>query len=167
MVCGYVRRMAGAVLLALFCCSQASAIPLADRVVVNKSQKKLMLLKDGIKFREYAIALGPRPRGHKLQEGDERTPEGSYILDFKNPNSDFHKSIRISYPNLQDRQRAQAAGVNPGGMIMIHGTPNDAELPPSLIQFFNWTDGCIAVSNEDMDEIWLAVRTGTPIDIYP
>ena len=160
-------RFFGILLLFLSMGSYVQAIPLADRVVVNKSEKKLLLFKDGVKIREYAVALGPRPRGHKFQAGDERTPEGSYILDFKNPNSDFYKSIRISYPNLRDRERAEAAGVDPGGMIMIHGTPNTAQLPASLIQFFNWTDGCIAVTNQEMDEIWLAVQTGTPIDIFP
>ena len=145
----------------------AEQIPQADRVVVKKAQKKLILFRNGVALKEYSIALGPRPQGRKQQEGDERTPEGSYVLDFKNPDSDYHKSIHISYPNQQDLQRAAALGVNPGGSIMIHGTPNEAELPESLIQSFNWTDGCIAVTNREMDEIWLAVREGTPIDILP
>jgi len=140
---------------------------LADRVLVDKSERKLYLLRDGITYREYSIALGPRPRGHKLQAGDERTPEGSYILDFKTEKSDFYKAIHISYPNEQDVKRAAENGATPGGSIMIHGMPNNATLPPELIQKFNWTDGCIAVTNEDMDEIWSAIEPGTPIDILP
>lgn len=147
--------------------AQASAAALADRVVVVKSERVLHLMKNGIPFQSFAVALGPRPRGHKMMEGDERTPEGSYILDFKNPDSAFYKSIRISYPNAADTQRAAANGVDPGGLIMIHGLPNQATLPPSLIQKFNWTDGCIAVTNYEMDQIWRAVEPGTPIDILP
>lgn len=140
---------------------------LADRVLVDKSERKLYLLRNGTKYREYSITLGPRPRGHKLRAGDERTPEGSYILDFKTEKSDFYRAIHISYPNEQDVKRAAEIGATPGGSIMIHGMPNNATLPPELIQKFNWTDGCIAVTNEDMDEIWSAIQPGTPIDILP
>ena len=140
---------------------------LADSVLVDKSERKLYLLRDGIKYREYSIALGPRPRGHKLHAGDERTPEGRYILDFKTEKSDFYKAIHISYPNEQDTKRALAIGAAPGGSIMIHGMPNNTTLPPELIQMFNWTDGCIAVTDQDMDEIWSAIKPGTPIDIRP
>lgn len=140
---------------------------LSDRVLVDKSERKLYLLRNGTKYREYSIALGPRPRGHKLRAGDERTPEGSYILDFKTEKSDFYRAIHISYPNEQDVKRAAEIGATPGGSIMIHGMPNNAALPPELIQKFNWTDGCIAVTNEDMDEIWSAIQPGTPIDILP
>lgn len=156
-------------LISLLLCSVTIAEEhfLADRVLVKKSEKKLYLVRDGVNYREFLIALGPRPRGQKLYVGDERTPEGSYILDFKNEKSDFYKAIHISYPNEQDIKRAEEIGVNPGGAIMIHGIPNKTTLPPALIQKFNWTDGCIAVTNEDMDEIWLAVEPGTPIDILP
>jgi len=139
----------------------------ADSVLVDKSERKLYLLRDGIKYREYSIALGPRPRGHKLFAGDERTPEGRYLLDFKYEKSDFYKAIHISYPNEQDIKRASDNGAAPGGAIMIHGMPNNTTLPPELIQKFNWTDGCIAVTNEDMDEIWSAIKPGTPIEILP
>ena len=140
---------------------------LADSVLVDKSERKLYLLRDGIKYREYSIALGPRPRGHKLHAGDERTPEGRYILDFKTEKSDYYKAIHISYPNEQDIKRALDIGAPPGGSIMIHGMPNNTTLRPELIQKFNWTDGCIAVTNADMDEIWSAIKPGTPIDIRP
>ncbi len=111
--------------------------------------------------------MGPRPRGHKLHAGDERTPEGRYILDFKTEKSDFYKAIHISYPNEQDIKRASDIGAAPGGSIMIHGMPNNTTLPPELVQMFNWTDGCIAVTDQDMDEIWSAIKPGTPIDIRP
>jgi len=156
-------------LIGLLVCQLAMADEqfLADSVLVDKSERKLYLLREGIKYREYSIALGPRPRGHKLHAGDERTPEGRYILDFKTEKSDFYKAIHISYPNEQDIKRASDIGAAPGGSIMIHGMPNNTTLPPELVQMFNWTDGCIAVTNQDMDEIWSAIKPGTPIDIRP
>jgi murein L,D-transpeptidase YafK len=135
--------------------------------VVKKADKKLFLVKNGVPIQEYTIALGPKPKGHKREEGDERTPEGSYILDFKNADSDFYKSIHISYPNQRDKQLAAINGVDPGGSIMIHGLPNTSTIDPALAQRYNWTDGCIAVTNNEMDEIWHAVEAGTPIDILP
>ena len=138
--------------------------PTVDQVVVVKSERILYLKSSGIVVRDYPIALGPVPWGHKEREGDERTPEGRYILDYKNTQSRFYKSIRVSYPNSQDRERAEAMGVDPGGNIMIHGQP---DVPQPDAALFNWTDGCIAVSNEHMDEIWRLVTVGTPIDILP
>jgi murein L,D-transpeptidase YafK len=135
-----------------------------DRVLVVKSERMLYLKSNGEIFRRYPVALGPVPWGHKLQEGDERTPEGRYVLDYKNEESRFYKSIRVSYPNLRDRLRAEELGVSPGGNIMIHGQPEGAR---DDAQLFNWTDGCIAVSNEHMDEIWQLVTVGTPIEILP
>lgn len=139
----------------------------ADHVVVKKAQRKLILYRDGIAVREYAVALGPRPRGHKQREGDERTPEGRYLLDFKHADSEYYKAIHISYPNAEDRWYASLRGDNPGGAIMIHGTPEQTEFPESLIQRYNWTNGCIAVTNREMEEIWQAVNEGTTIDILP
>jgi len=141
----------------------------ADLVLVKKSQRKLQLIKNGQVVREYRIALGDQPYGHKMQEGDERTPEGSYILDWRNPNSRFYKSIHVSYPNDQDIRFARYMGVSPGGMIMIHGQPDYIRSPKMRAQYQrrDWTDGCIAVQNEEMDEIWRAVRDGTPIRILP
>jgi murein L,D-transpeptidase YafK len=138
--------------------------PQVDQVVVVKSERKLYLKSSGVIVRHYPVALGPVPWGHKEREGDERTPEGRYILDYKNAESRFYKSIRVSYPNRRDRERAQALGVDPGGNIMIHGQP---EPPQPGAELFNWTDGCIAVSNEHMDEIWQLVTVGTPIEILP
>lgn len=145
----------------------ATAPAKADMILVNKSERKLYLLRDGEPFRAYRIALGPRPWGHKQQEGDDRTPEGRYFLDFKKSDSPFYRAIRISYPNLSDRLRAQAQGVDPGGAIMIHGQPEGSTQPPEFAQIFNWTSGCIAVTNAEMDEIWAAVDVGTPIEIRP
>jgi len=139
----------------------------ADLVVVDKSHARLFLKKKGKVIKEFHVVFGENPKGHKQQEGDERTPEGRYILDFKNPDSRFYKSIHISYPNEQDKARARAAGVNPGGLIMIHGQKNSLGLFANVVQNFNWTDGCIAVTNSEMDEIWNAVDEGTPIEILP
>lgn len=153
-----------AFLLNFFVPEVSRALTPVDRVLVVKSERMLYLKSGGEILRRYPVALGPVPWGHKQQEGDERTPEGEYVLDFKNEQSRFYKSIRVSYPNLSDRLRAQELGVNPGGDIMIHGQPEGAD---EEAQLFNWTDGCIAVTNEHMDEIWQMVTVGTPIEILP
>jgi hypothetical protein len=141
----------------------------ADQVVVKKSERKLMLMQGGKPIREYRVALGDNPYGHKMYQGDERTPEGDYILDWRNPRSNFYKSIHVSYPNERDRLFARALGDDPGGMIMIHGLPNYLPANAALANYNrrDWTDGCIAVDNKEMDEIWQAVRDGTPIRILP
>jgi murein L,D-transpeptidase YafK len=139
----------------------------ADRVLVIKSKAKLYLKKQGKILKQYHVTFGANPRGHKHKKGDERTPEGKYILDYKNQDSRFYKSIHISYPNEADKKRAKKMGVNPGGYIMIHGQKNGFGRVAFMVQRFNWTDGCIAVSNHAMDEIWLAVDVGTPIEIRP
>lgn len=145
----------------------ALAVPKADFVLVKKSERKLYLLDHGKPIKEYRIALGKAPKGHKMREGDKRTPEGRYVLDFKNENSEYYKSIRISYPNRVDAALARQFGYKPGGAIMIHGQREVSEYSPYVMQAFNWTDGCIAVTNEEMDEIWSAVEVGTPIEILP
>jgi murein L,D-transpeptidase YafK len=139
----------------------------ADKVLVVKSEARLYLLKSGKVIAVMGVAFGGNPVGHKLQQGDERTPEGSYILDYKNPNSAFYKSIHISYPNTADKKHARKAGVDPGGDIMLHGQKNGFGWLSWMNQNFNWTNGCIAVSNSDMDMIWAAVSPGTPIEIRP
>ena len=118
-------------------------------------------------LRSYRVSLGLRPEGHKQREGDFRTPEGRYLLDSRNPRSDFFLSIRVSYPNERDRARARKAGVPPGGLIMIHGLPNEPRWTPEHYAREDWTDGCIALSNADMMEVWMLVTDGTPIDIRP
>ncbi len=136
-------------------------------VLVIKSKSKLYLKRNGKTLKEYHVVFGANPKGHKLQEGDERTPEGLYILDYKKDDSAFYKAIHISYPNELDLERARNNGVKPGGAIMIHGQKENIGWLALVSQYFNWTDGCIAVSNSDMDEIWEAVDSGTPIEIKP
>lgn len=139
----------------------------ADRVLVKKSERRLYLLRDDKVFREYRIALGDSPEGHKQQEGDEKTPEGEYLLDWRNADSVAYKSLHVSYPNAHDREQARKRGVSPGGSIMVHGTMNGYESLGPMLQQMDWTDGCIAVLNHEMDEIWRSVRNGTPIRIEP
>ncbi len=145
----------------------AFSLETADRVLVVKSESKLYLLKNGTVIAEYRAAFGANPQGHKQQQGDERTPEGAYVLDYKKEDSAFYKAIHISYPNVKDKYRARQAGVDPGGFIMIHGQKNGLGWLSWITQFFNWTDGCIAVSNSAMDEIWQSVPVGTPIEVRP
>ena len=139
----------------------------ADYVVVDKSDRKLYLYKAGRVLREFDVSLGQMPNGPKQREGDFRTPEGKYLLDERNVNSDFFLSIHVSYPNESDRERARAQGVDPGGQIMIHGLPNELKYDVRHYQHNDWTDGCIAVSNSDMLDIWLMTREATPIEIRP
>ena len=139
----------------------------ADKVLVLKQQRLLLLLRDGQSLKTYRISLGAAPAGPKQQEGDHRTPEGLYVLDRRNEKSRFYRSIHISYPNQQDRRRAAAMGVSPGGDIMIHGLPNGLAWIGSNHRWHDWTDGCLAVTDEEMDEIWRAVPDGTPIEIRP
>ena len=137
----------------------------ADKVLVLKGERKLMLMDGEQVLKTYSIVLGESPRGHKQQEGDERTPEGLYTIDYRNPRSVAHLSLHISYPNDEDKARAKAKGVSPGGMIMIHGILNGFGWIGPLHRLFDWTDGCIAVTDGEMDEIWRAVPNGTPIEI--
>ena len=146
---------------------QAIQETVVDEVLVKKSERRMFLLQDGNPIREYRISLGREPKGHKLSAGDNRTPEGRYKLYRRNPNSDFFLSIGISYPNEQDQRLAEAWGLDPGGDIMIHGLPNDAGEWAFAYEGLDWTEGCIAVNNEDMQEIWELVRIGTPIEIRP
>lgn len=141
--------------------------PVADKVLVEKSSRKLHLIKDGATFRTFDIALGVAPDGHKQQEGDSRTPEGLYFLGTRNPHSDFFLSIHISYPDADDRTMARKLGVDPGGQIMIHGQPNEPTYSAAFYRSADWTNGCIAVSNSDMIDIWLMTPNRIPIEIRP
>ena len=145
----------------------AFGIEKADSVLVIKSESKLYLKKNGKVLKQYHVSFGANPKGHKQQEGDERTPEGKYVLDYKNGKSKFYKSIHISYPNAEDKKRAKVKGISPGGLIMIHGQKNGLGWLSLFTQRINWTDGCIAVPNGKMDEIWNNVNVGTPILIKP
>ena len=139
----------------------------ADRVVVDKAQHVLTLMNGDRILKTYRVSLGRRPAGPKVQQGDHRTPEGNYVLDRRNEHSRFYRSIHISHPSPADRQRAAAAGVPPGGDVMIHGLPNGFGWLGETHRLYDWTDGCVAVTDPEMDEIWRAVPDGTPIEIRP
>lgn len=154
-------------LLAMSSILHASEFPVAEKVVVEKEKRKLHLIKDDEIFQTYNIALGVAPVGDKQSEGDFRTPEGVYMLDTRNPGSDYFLSIHISYPNSKDRREARANGVSPGGQIMIHGQPNEPTYSAAYYRKQDWTNGCIAVSNSDMIDIWLMTPNDIPIEIRP
>lgn len=139
----------------------------ADKVLVLKAQRKLFLIKDDRILKAIDIRLGLVPDEKKLNEGDFRTPEGSYLLDRRNLNSDYFLSIHISYPNAQDLSEARGTGLSPGGNIMIHGLPNERQHEREYYSGWDWTDGCIAVSNTDMVDIWMMTGVDTPIEILP
>ena len=142
-------------------------LPSVDRVVVRKSQRTLVLLHGGNQVRSYHIQLGLNPVGQKERAGDFRTPEGTYRLERRNPRSDFFLSLKVSYPNPEDLRRARTHHWDTGGSIMIHGLPNSLRHEPDYYESHDWTDGCIAVSNADMVEIWMLVPDDVPIDILP
>ena len=164
-------------LLALFCLSfitvsQASAVEtlngkVIEKVLVLKSAHQLQLINDGKPIKTYRISLGKNPRGPKLMEGDKRTPEGFYWIDWRKTSNNFNLAMHISYPNITDSARARREGVDPGGMIMIHGTPDTADTPEDLFHTLDWTDGCVAMRNRDMREVWNLVPDGTMIEIRP
>jgi murein L,D-transpeptidase YafK len=131
-----------------------------DRVIVNKARREMLLLSGESVVRSYRVALGRDPVGHKVREGDGRTPEGRYTIDRRNPKSRYHLALHLSYPNAEDCERARALGVEPGGDIMIHGLKAGAAHPES-----DWTLGCIAVTDGEMDEIWELVQDGTAVEI--
>ncbi|MEA3275128.1 MAG: L,D-transpeptidase family protein [Pseudomonadota bacterium] len=145
----------------------AERLPKADLVLVDKSEGRLSLIRDSQVYRSYRISLGGEPIGHKQREGDLRTPEGHYILDWRNPESCCYKSLHVSYPNERDRVQADARGDDPGGLIMIHGQMNGWGWLGWLAPYWYRTHGCIAVRNVPMEEIWNAVDDGTPIEIRP
>lgn len=136
-----------------------------DLVKVDKSKRRLYLIDQGVVVKQYRIALGKEPKGHKQAEGDQRTPEGRYILSGVNPQSNFYKSMHISYPDANDLARAAVAGIDPGGDISVHGLKNSFDEDPAYIQSFDWTNGCIAITNQEMDEFLTLVEDGTPIEI--
>jgi murein L,D-transpeptidase YafK len=138
-----------------------------DSVLVLKAEGKLILMNGGAPIKEYRISLGGNPEGHKKQQGDSRTPEGMYSIDYRNPDSAFHRALHISYPNAADEERAAARGMNAGGLIMIHGTRNGRRMIGRFHRLVDWTDGCIAVTNREIEEIWSIVPNGTPIEIRP
>jgi murein L,D-transpeptidase YafK len=140
---------------------------IADKVVIEKKARKLTLLSKGQQLKTYKVALGRNPEGPKEKEGDNKTPEGSYIIDSRNTKSRYHLALHISYPNAQDSQRAKQKGVRPGGNIMIHGIMNGLGWVGGLHRWFDWTKGCVAVTNPEIEEIARLVPNGTPVEIRP
>jgi murein L,D-transpeptidase YafK len=164
-----MRRLAAiALLFAWFPFVRAQNVGVSvDSIVVYKSDRKLVLLSQGKELRSYKVALGGQPVGPKTRQGDHRTPEGIYVLDSRNANSHYYKAFHISYPNAKDIATARKLGVSPGGDIMLHGLPKDYAWVGKAHILHDWTDGCVAVTNEEMDEIWRLVHVGTPIEIKP
>lgn len=158
-----------------------------DKVEMFKSERRVELLtqtSEGLKtIKSYDMSLGFEPMGHKTQEGDGKTPEGRYMLDWKNPNSKYNLSIHVSYPNQADRDQARARGVSPGGEIFLHGMPNNTkpwawlispafngsvnEMIHSILQDYDWTLGCVALRDQDIEEIYENLEVPTPIEIFP
>jgi len=139
----------------------------ADRVVVEKAQHRLLLLRGGRVLASYRIALGSHPRGPKLEDGDGHTPEGLYVIDYRLPTTPFSRALHISYPNAADWARASAHHVDPGGGVLLHGLPRRLVMLGRLHRFLAWTDGSIAVTNGEIEQIAAAVPDGTPIELRP
>jgi murein L,D-transpeptidase YafK len=136
-------------------------------VVVLKGERTLQLLSQGKVIKTYKVALGGDPLGPKARQGDHKTPEGMYVLDSRNAHSHFYKSLHVSYPNARDRAVARQKGLSPGGDVFVHGLPNGFGGIGAAHRLKDWTDGCIALTNQEMDEIWEAVPDQTPIEINP
>jgi murein L,D-transpeptidase YafK len=151
--------------LALF--AVASSNVLADKILIEKKDRKMILLSKGQAIKSYKIALGGNPVGAKERKGDNKTPEGLYTIDSRNKNSKYHLSLHISYPNEKDRKRAKELGVSPGGDIMIHGIKNGMGWVGSIHTWYDWTQGCIAVTDKEIEEIDKLVPNGTVVEIRP
>jgi murein L,D-transpeptidase YafK len=172
-------RSAATVLIAAVaagCAERQSVIPNAsrgatshtvDRVIVRKGERKLLLMHGNVIVHSYHVELGSNPIGRKERSGDSRTPEGVYRLEYRNPHSDYFLSIQVSYPNAADLERARAHHWDAGGSIMIHGRPNHLKREPKYYESHDWTDGCIALSNADMADIWKLTPDNAPIEILP
>jgi len=139
----------------------------ADRVVVHKAKRELLLMRNGKVLKRYWVSLGFNPNGHKKQEGDGKTPEGVYTIDKRKRQSRFYKALHINYPNDKDRAQAKARGVSPGGQLYIHGLDFTVAWMGAAHVLSDWTAGCIALTNREMDELWAAIPEGTPIEIRP
>ena len=167
-----MRRLLALLCLSLSLTAQASTTtsldgPSVDKVLVLKSERKLELISRGQPLKSYRISLGKQPNGAKQREGDLRTPEGLYWIDWRKTSDKYQLSLHISYPNARDIANARDQGVPAGGMIMIHGTPLDEEYPEWFFHTLDWTEGCIAMKNSDMREVWQLVKDGTLIEIRP
>ena len=143
-----------------------TSIPV-DSILVEKAAHRLSLFQRGRVARTYLVALGQQPVGDKVRRGDMRTPEGRFLIEARNPQSKYHRALRISYPDAAHRARARQLGVSPGGDIMIHGLPPRQAWVGAAHRDFDWTEGCIALTNEEIEELWSTVPVGTPIRILP
>lgn len=146
--------------------SSPSSMPHIDKVLVIKADRKLHLMHRGKVVRSYRVSLGKQP-GAKQYEGDLRTPEGLYWINWRQQSDNYNLAMHISYPNAQDLKRSKEIGLPPGGMIMLHGTPDDEDFPEWFFNTLDWTEGCIALNNSDMQEVWDSVKDGTLIEIRP
>jgi lipoprotein-anchoring transpeptidase ErfK/SrfK len=146
---------------------RVSAPALADSIVVYKRERTLTLYYRGVPLRSYFVALGSKPVGDKISAGDKRTPEGLFHIDYHNPASKYHLALHISYPDAEHRARSQALGFEPGGDIMIHGLPKESSDVGKDHRIDDWTNGCVALTNQEIEEIWRAVPDGTPVQIKP
>ncbi len=160
-------KMLLAVMLTAFSLFGLTTETEVDRIVIEKGNRTLKLMHGDAVAKSYRVALGPEAKGHKQCQGDNRTPEGRYIIDSRNRNSRYHRALRISYPNSADVRAARKRGCDPGGAIMIHGLPNGYGWIGGAHTSFDWTEGCIAVTNEQIEEIWKLVPDGTPVEIKP
>jgi murein L,D-transpeptidase YafK len=168
-LCFVILAMA---VLAIFLCAHHNWNPLPqdtaiDRIVVEKGVRKLSVLRAGKRLKSYRVALGGNPVGRKEQEGDRKTPEGIYFVDSRNPQSDFHLGLHVSYPSAEDTARAAARGVPAGYDIMIHGLPNRLGWIGAFQRWKDWTAGCIALTNEEIEELWRVTPDGTTVEIRP
>ncbi len=141
--------------------------PLADKILIVKSTHTMSLFSGNTVLKTYRVALGTKPVGPKRMEGDHKTPEGIYTIDAKNPQSRFHLSLHISYPSAADREQARKLGARPGGAIMIHGLEKQFAYLGTLHRQTDWTDGCVAVTNAEIEEVWKLVPVGTRVEIRP
>jgi murein L,D-transpeptidase YafK len=155
------------VLVLALCCAAVAAPIQADKIIILKSARSMTLLSGGKVLKKYKVALGSVPVGPKRVEGDHKTPEGDYVIDAKNSQSQFHLSLHISYPSAADQQKARSMGQSPGGAIMIHGLARPFAYLGPLHRQTDWTDGCIAVTNAEIEEIWKLVPVGTRVEIRP
>jgi murein L,D-transpeptidase YafK len=138
-----------------------------DRIVIEKSKRTMTLMRGGQPVKTYKVALGAQPVGPKQRQGDHKTPEGIYTIDSKIAQSQFYRALHLSYPNAADRERARKMGVSPGGDMEIHGLGAKFGWVGAAHREYDWTDGCVAVTNEEIDEIWPLVPLGTPVEIRP
>jgi len=162
-----MSRLFSIVLLCLCSLAAHAAAPVIDKVVVLKAERQLQLISNGEVLHRYRISLGRQPVGHKRQQGDQRTPEGIYTIDWRHESPAYNLSMHLDYPNLKDKMAAYKNDVDPGGMIMIHGTPIDEDYPEWYFEGLDWTNGCIALSNAEMREVWNLVPDGTLVEILP